>query len=103
MKHWTIAGFIAVALVGSPSAAFSNNFHIVLNGFSQEVHASDGYTGVLGTNARTLSWWYRSHVNSFPSVWGVVHWGQHWTVQVVTCLVSSDQGFLENGLRHAPS
>ncbi len=81
MKHW-ITGLIVVSLLGGATDAAANNFHVVLNGFSQEVHASDEYTGVLGTSARTVSWWYRSHESSFPVVWGVVHWGQSWTVQL---------------------
>jgi hypothetical protein len=82
MKHLTLLALATVCLTGSPTAAFDNSFSVVLNGFSQEVVASDDYGGVLGTNARTISWWYRSHVNSFPPVWGVVFWGQMWSVQL---------------------
>ena len=61
-----LAGLLGFCLLGAPTAAVANNFHVVLNGFSQEVVASGNYGGVLGTNARTISWWYRSHVNTFP-------------------------------------
>ena len=71
----------ALAFAVATSAAASD-FHLVLNGFSQEVHASDDYRGVTGTNARTISWWYRSHVNSFPTLWGVVFWGWVWSIQL---------------------
>ena len=76
---------IGLALNGTPqvaSAAF-NDFHIVLNGFSREVVVSD-YDGVLGTSARTISWWYRSRVTSFHPVWGIVFWGQMWSIQLET-------------------
>ena len=77
MKRWIITGLMGASLLGSTTdAVAANDFHVVLNGFSQEVHASDGYTGILGTSERTLSWWYRSHVGSFPSVWGLVYWGE---------------------------
>jgi hypothetical protein len=82
MKHWAILGFLAVAVIGTPSAAGADHSHLVLNGFSQEVHASDGYEGILGTGARTVSWWYRSHQASFPQVWGILQWGFEWTVQL---------------------
>jgi hypothetical protein len=82
MNRRLIIGLIAASLAGAPTAAVANNFHLVLNGFSQEVVASDDYGGVLGTNARTISWWYRSHVNSFPPVWGIAFWGQMWSIQL---------------------
>ena len=88
MKHWIITGLMGVSLLGTTTdAVAANNFHLVLNGFSQEVHAADGYDGVTGTNARTLSWWYRSHIGSFPSVWGLAWWGgtgggAQWSVQL---------------------
>jgi len=65
-----------------PGPPGPNAYHTVLNGFSRQVIASDNYTGVLGTSARTVSWWYRSHVSTFPPVWGVIFWGQMWSVQL---------------------
>jgi len=82
LKHWVIAGLIGVFLLGSTTNAAGNNFHLVLNGFSQEVHALDGYEGILGSGARSVSWWYRSHQPTFPVVWGILHWGYMWTVQL---------------------
>jgi hypothetical protein len=82
LERWIIAGAIAASLLGSRASGISNDYHLVLNGFSQEVHASDGYTGILGTRGRTLSWWYRSHDASFPTVWGLVFWGHRWVVHV---------------------
>ena len=75
MKHWIITGLIGVFLLGSMTDAAGNDSQIVLNGFSQEVHASDGYEGILGSGARTVSWWYRSHQATFPVVWGILQWG----------------------------
>ncbi len=93
MKCRIITTIMAVGLLGTPCAAVANNFHVVLNGFSQEVHAADGYDGVTGTSARTFAWWYRSHVTPFPSVWGLAWWGgtgghAQWSVQ----LESSGEG-----------
>jgi hypothetical protein len=82
MKHWIITALIGVFLLGSTTDAAGNDSHIVLNGFSQEVHASDGYEGILGSGARTISWWYRSHQATFPNVWGILQWGFMWTVQL---------------------
>jgi hypothetical protein len=86
MKHW-ITGLIVLSLMGSATDAAANNFHVVLNGFSQEVHTVDEYKGIVGTSARSVSWWYRSHVSSFPTVWGLVYWGEgngphSWTVML---------------------
>ncbi len=82
MRHWIVTVVLGFSTLAGPAGAFDNDYHLVLNGFSQEVHASDGYFGVLGTSARTISWWYRSHDQSFPTTWGIVHWGQSWTVQL---------------------
>jgi hypothetical protein len=82
MNRRLIAGLIAASAVANPIAATANNFHLVLNGFSQEVHAADGYEGILGTGARSVSWWYRSHQPAFPTVWGILQWGFGWTVQL---------------------
>ena len=82
MKHEVIGALVGVVLLTAPMAASANNFHLVLNGFSQEVHASDGYEGILGTGARTVGWWYRSHQAAFPTVWGILQWGFGWTVQL---------------------
>jgi len=69
-----------------PGPPGPNAYHVVLNGIGSQVLAADAYAGVLGTSARTVSWWYRSHVNSFPAVWGVIFWGQGpagmWSVQL---------------------
>ena len=82
MRARIISALMGIGLLAAASGAAANNFHVVLNGFSQDVVAADGYTGILGGSARTISWWYRSHVNSFPPVWGIVFWGQMWSVQL---------------------
>ena len=58
-----------------PGPPGPNAYHTVLNGFSRQVIGSDGYPGILGGSARTVSWWYRSHVSSLPAVWGLIAWG----------------------------
>ncbi len=87
MNHRYLTLFLASCLLAIPSTADASTRHLVLNGFSQEVHSSDGYTGVVGTSARTLSWWYRSHVAPFPTTWGLVYWGDtgafgQWSIQL---------------------
>jgi hypothetical protein len=69
-------------LLSISTAAAANDAQVVLNGFGQEVQASDGYEGILGSGARTISWWYRSHQAAFPVVWGILQWGFQWTVQL---------------------
>lgn len=70
-----------------PGPPGPNAYHVVLNGFSRQVLTSDSYPGILGTSARTVSWWYRSHVGSFPGVWGIIAWGfgdggREWAIQL---------------------
>jgi len=69
-----------------PGPPGPNAYHVVLNGIGSQVIAADSYPGILGTGARTVSWWYRSHVNTFPPVWGLIFWGQGpagmWSVQL---------------------
>jgi len=73
---------LGVLLLMAPLASAAADFDVVLNGFSQEVQTTDAYPGILGTSARSISWWYRSHVDSFPAVWGIVYWGQMWAIQL---------------------
>ena len=78
-----LASFLSLttlALSPREASAAPNDYHVVLNGFSQEVHASDGYEGILGSGARTISWWYRSHQTAFPGRWGIIHWGWVWSI-----------------------
>lgn len=82
MRCSIIAGITGLILIASPFTGSANDFHVVLNGFSQEVQTADPFAGILGTSARTISWWYRSHVNSFPSVWGIIFWGDMWSIQL---------------------
>ncbi len=82
MRHWIIAMLLGLSTLAGKSSAFDNDFHVVLNGIGREVIANDSYTGILDTDARTISWWYRSHIGTFPSVWGIIYWGQTWSIQL---------------------
>lgn len=82
MKNWVITGLMGAFLLSISTAAAANDAQVVLNGFSQEVQASDGYEGILGSDARTISWWYRSHQASFVVTWGILQWGFQWDVLI---------------------
>jgi hypothetical protein len=55
MKLFGLLGLVAAVVCAHSTTAAANNSHLVLNGFSEEVHASDGYEGILGTGARSVS------------------------------------------------